>query len=96
VLAELAPDHAAVRARALADMTLVVNGTGFPAGAVPVDVAKVRMAVSGLNAVVPLPYSASLRRMLGDGTLTMDALPADYRRAVKRLLIAVLGRLADV
>ncbi len=96
VLAELAPDHAAVRARALADMTLVVNGTGFPAGAVPVDVAKVRMAVSGLNAVVPLPYSASLRRMLGDGTLTMDALPADYRRAVKGVLVAVLGRLADV
>jgi len=96
VLAELAPDHAAVRARTLADMTLVVNGTGFPSGAVPVDVAKVRMAVTGLNAVVSLPYSAPLRRMLGDGTLTMDALPADYRRAVKELLVAVLGRLADV
>ncbi len=96
VLAELAPDHTAVRVRALADMTLVVNGTGFPSGAVPVDVAKVRMAVTGLNAVVSLPYSAPLRRMLGDGTLTMDALPADYRRAVKELLVAVLGRLADV
>jgi len=96
VLAELTVDHAAVRARTLADMTLVVNGTGFPSGAVPVDVAKVRMVVSGLNAVVPLPYSAPLRRMLGDGTLTMDALPADYRRAVKGLLVAVLGRLADV
>jgi len=96
VLAELAPDHAAVRARTLADMTLVVNGTGFPSGAVPIDVAKVRMAVAGLNDVVSLPYSAPLRRMLGDGTLTMDALPADYRRAVKELLVAVLGRLADV
>jgi len=96
VLADLTADHAAVRARTLADMTLVVNGAGFPSGAVPVDVAKVRLAVSGLNAVVPLPYSAPLRRMLGDGTLTMDALPADYRRAVKELLVAVLGRLADV
>jgi len=96
VLAELAPDHAAVRARTLADMTLVVNGAGFPAGAAAIDLAKVRMVVSGLNAVVPLPYSAPLRRMLGDGTLTMEALPADYRRAVKGVLVAVLGRLADV
>ncbi len=95
VLAELAPDHAAVRARTLADMTLVVNGAGFPSGAAAIDLAKVRMVVSGLNAVVPLPYSAPLRRMLGDGTLTMDALPAEYRRAVKGLLVAVLGRLAD-
>ncbi len=96
VLAELAPDHAAVRARTLADMTLVINGAGFPSGAAAIDLAKVRMVVSGLNAVVPLPYSALLRRMLGDGTLTMDALPAEYRRAVKELLVAVLGRLADV
>ncbi len=96
VLAELAPDHAAVRVRAFADMTLVVNGAGFPSGAAAIDLAKVRMVVSGLNAVVPLPYSAPLRRMLGDGTLTMDALPAEYRRAVKELLVAVLGRLADV
>jgi len=96
VLAELAPDHAAVRARTLADMTLVVNGAGFPSDTAAIDLAKVRMVVSGLNAVVPLPYSAPLRRMLGDGTLTMDALPADYRRAVKGLLVAVLGRLADV
>ncbi len=96
VLAELAPDHAAVRARTLADMTLVVNGAGFPSGAATIDLAKVRMVVSGLNAVVPLPYSAPLRRMLGDGTLTMDALPAEYRRAVKGLLVAVLGRLADM
>ncbi len=96
VLAELAPDHAAVRARALADMTLVVNGAGFPPGAAAIDLAKVRMVVAGLNAVVPLPYSAPLRRMLGDGTLTMEALPAEYRRAVKGVLVAVLGRLADV
>ena len=96
VLAELTPDHAVVRARTLADMTLVVNGAGFPSGAAAIDFAKVRMVVSGLNAVVPLPYSAPLRRMLGDGTLTMEALPADYRRAVKGVLVAVLGRLADV
>lgn len=96
VLAELTADHAAVRARALADMTLVVNGAGFPAGAAPVDLAKVRAAVTGLNGVVPLPYSAALRRMLGDGTLTIEALPADYRRAVKALLVAVLGRLTEL
>jgi MinD-like ATPase involved in chromosome partitioning or flagellar assembly len=96
VLAELTADHAAVRARALADMTLVVNGAGFPAGMAPVDLAKVRTAVAGLNGVVPLPYSPALRRMLGDGTLTIEALPADYRRAVKTLLVAVLGRLAEL
>ncbi len=96
VLAELTADHAAVRARALADMTLVVNGAGFPSGAATIDLAKVQMAVTGLNAVVPLPYSAPLRRMLGDGTLTSDALPPEYRRAVKALLVAVLGRLAEV
>jgi len=95
VLAELTADHTAVRTRALADMTLVVNGAGFPSGTAAIDLAKVRMAVSGLNAVVPLPYSAPLRRMLGDGTLTMDALPAEYRRAVKGVLVAVLGRLAE-
>jgi MinD-like ATPase involved in chromosome partitioning or flagellar assembly len=96
VLAELSTDHAAVRARTLADMTLVVNGAGFPSGAAAIDLARVRMVTNGLNGVVPLPYSAPLRRMLGDGTLTMDALPAEYRRAVKRLLVAVLGRLAEV
>ncbi len=96
VLAELTADRAAVRARTLADMTLVVNGAGFPSGAAAIDLARVRMAVTGLNAVVPLPYSGPLRRMLGDGTLTIEALPADYRRAVKTLLVAVLGRLADV
>ena len=96
VLAELTSDRAAVRARALADMTLIVNGAGFASGTAAIDLAKVRMAVSGLNAVIPLPDSAPLRRMLGDGVLTMDALPAEYRRAVKGLLVAVLGRLADV
>gem|GEM_PF-2111562 len=95
VLAELTSDRAAVRARSLADMTLVVNGTGFPSGTAAIDFAKVQMAVSGLNAVTSLPYSPPLRRMLSDGTLTMDALPAEYRRAVKGLLVAVLGRLAD-
>jgi MinD-like ATPase involved in chromosome partitioning or flagellar assembly len=95
VLAELTADHNGVRARALADMTLVVNGAGFPSDAAAIDLARVRMAVSGLNAVASLPYSLPLRRMLGDGTLTMDALPAEYRRAVKGLLVAVLGRLAD-
>jgi MinD-like ATPase involved in chromosome partitioning or flagellar assembly len=96
VLAELTSDRSAVRTRALADMTLVVNGAGFPSDAAAIDLARVRMAVTGLNALVPLPYSAALRRMLGDGTLTMDALPAEYRRAVKGLLVAVLGRLAEV
>lgn len=96
VLAELTADHADVRARTLADMTLVVNGVGFPSGAAAIDLGRVRMAVTGLNAVIPLPYSGSLRQMLGDCTLTIDALPADYRRALKTLLVAALGRLADV
>jgi hypothetical protein len=77
-------------------MTLVVNGVGFPSGAAAIDLGRVRMAVTGLNAVIPLPYSGSLRQMLGDCTLTIDALPADYRRALKTLLVAALGRLADV
>ncbi len=96
VLAELTTDHSAVRARTLADMTLVVNGAGFPSGTAAIDIARVRMAVTGLNAVVPLPYSAPLRRMLGDGTLTIEALPAEYRRAAKRLLVSVFERLANV
>ena len=40
VLAELTSDHAAVRARALADMTLVVNGAGFPSGTAAIDLAQ--------------------------------------------------------
>jgi hypothetical protein len=34
--------------------------------------------------------------MLGDGTLTIEALPADFRRAIKALLVTVLGRLAEL
>ncbi len=94
VLAEV--EQAEVRARALADQTLVLNGVGYRRGPDPVDPAKVRAAAGGLNAVVELPHSPALGALLADGTLTMDALPAPYRRAVKRLLVAVLGRLADV
>ncbi len=94
VLAEV--EQAEVRARALADQTLVLNGVGYRRGPDPVDPAKVRAAAGGLNAVVELPHSPALGALLADGTLTMDALPAPYRRAVKKLLVAVLGRLADV
>ena len=33
--------------------------------------------------------------MLDDGTLTYEALPLAYRRAVKQLLVAILSRLAE-
>ncbi len=94
VLAET--ERAEVRARTLDDITLAVNGAGHASAGDPIDLAKVRQAAAGLNAVIELPFSRALRRLLADGTLTMDALPAPYRRAVKRLLVAVLGRLADV
>ena len=41
------------------------------------------------------PYARALRRLLDDGTLTYEALPLAYRRAVKQLLVAVLSRLAE-
>jgi MinD-like ATPase involved in chromosome partitioning or flagellar assembly len=101
VLGEGAPAGgypAEVRARALDDITLVVNGAGHagrgPFGGDPIDPAKVRAAAAGLNAVVELPFSPPLRRLLADGTLTIEALPRPYRRAIKRLLVAVLARLA--
>ncbi len=93
VLAESA--RAEVRARALDDITLVVNGQGHTGRGDALDPAKIRAAAGGLNATVALPYAPALRRMLDDGTLTIEALPATYRRAAKQLLVAVLGRLAD-
>ncbi|HEX5506144.1 MAG TPA: hypothetical protein VFW96_26230 [Thermomicrobiales bacterium] len=95
VLAEIAGDGAGdVRARALADLTLALNGAGYAGGADPVAPAKVRTAASATNAVVAVPYAPALRRHLADGVLTIENLPAGYRRAVKALLVAVLGRLA--
>jgi len=93
VLAESA--RAEVRARALDDLTLVVNGVGHAGRADPLDPAKIRAAASGLNAVAALPHSPALRRLLADGTLTIEALPPPYRRAVKQVLVAVLARLAE-
>ncbi len=93
VLAESA--RAEVRARALDDITLVVNGVGHAGRADPIDPAKIRAAASGLNAVAALPHSPALRRLLADGTLTIEALPPPYRRAVKQVLVAVLARLAE-
>ncbi len=92
VLAET--ERAEVRTRALDDITLVVNGAGHAGAADPTDPAKVRRAAAGLNAVVELPFSPALRRLLADGTLTIEALPRPYRRAVKAVLVAVLERLA--
>jgi len=93
VLAESA--RAEVRARALDDITLVVNGQGHTGRGDALDPAKIRAAAGGLNATIALPYAPALRRMLDDGTLTIEALPTPYRRAAKELLVAVLGRLAD-
>ncbi len=92
VLAET--EGAEVRARTLDDITLVINGVGHTGAADPTDPAKVRRAAAGLNAVVELPFSPALRRLLADGTLTIEALPRPYRRAVKAVLVAVLERLA--
>ena len=94
VLAESA--RAEVRARALDDITLALNGVGHAGRTDPVDPAKIRASTSGLNAVAELPHSPALRRLLADGTLTIEALPVAFRRAVKRLLVAVLSRLAEV
>ncbi len=85
-------ERAEVRARALDDITLVINGQ---AGGGALDPMKIREATGALNATVELPYAPALRRMLDDGTLTIEALPLPYRRAVKQLLVAVLGRLAE-
>ena len=93
VLAESA--RAEVRARTLDDITLVVNGQGHTGRGDALDPAKIRAAAGGLNATIALPYAPALRRMLDDGTLTIEALPTPYRRAAKELLVAVLGRLAD-
>jgi len=98
VLAEVATTSGTgdVCARALADMTLAVNGIGHTGGADPIDHRRVRAAASGLHAVVELPYVPALRALLADGTLTIEALPVASRRAVKRLLVAVLSRLAEM
>ncbi len=93
VLAE--SERAEVRARALDDITLVINGAGHAGAADPTDPAKVRAAAAGLNAVCELPFSPRLRALLADGTLTIEALPLAYRRALKRVLVAILSRLAE-
>ncbi len=94
VLAESA--RAEVRARALDDITLALNGVGHAGRLDPVDPEKIRAATAGLNAVAELPHSPALRRLLADGTLTIEALPVASRRAVKRLLVAILSRLAEM
>lgn len=47
-----------------------------------------------LNAALSLPHSEPLRRRLDAGTLAVETVPADTRRATKGVLAAVLGRLA--
>ena len=84
-----------IRARVLADVTLALNGVGHTGGQDPVDPRRVREAAAGLHAIVDLPYVPALRALLADGTLTIEALPAAYRRAAKALLVAALGGLAE-
>ena len=97
LLAEMdgAGGHGAIRARMLADVTLALNGVGHSGGQDPIDPRRVRVAASGLHAVVELPYVPALRTLLADGTLTMEALPASYRRAAKALLVATLSGLVE-
>ncbi|MGN6755179.1 MAG: hypothetical protein ACTHMJ_02190, partial [Thermomicrobiales bacterium] len=97
VLAEIADadGRGDVQARALADVTLACNGIGYTGNMDPVDPARIRAAAAGLHAVVDLPFTPALRALLADGTLTIEALPARYRRAAKMLLVAVLGGLAQ-
>ncbi len=95
VLRDLLPNGGEPRVRTPGEITLVVNGVGFAPGPDPVAFARVQAALPALNAVVALPYSPPLRRMLAEGALTFDALPPDYRRAAKSLLVALLGRLAQ-
>lgn len=95
-VAEISDDgRSDIRARTLADVTLALNGVGHTGRQDPVDPRRVREAASGLNAVIDLPYVPALRALLADGTLTIEALPAPYRRAAKALLVAALGGLAD-
>lgn len=88
----LIPDTPAIRTRLPTELTLVVNGVGAAGG--PLDLARLGAALPELNAVTVLPHSISLQHLLAHGALTFDTLPADYRRAVKSLLVATLGRLA--
>jgi len=88
------PDSVRVRTRVPTELTLVVNGVGPLSASDPLDVHRLGAALPELNAVIALPYSAPLRHLLTNGTLSFDLLPADYRRALKSLLVVTLGRLA--
>jgi len=90
----LVPDAPGVRRRVPTELTLVVNGVGPASISASLDLAQLHAALTEVNAVTALPYSVPLRQMLAHGTLTFDTLPADYRRALKSLLVATLGRLA--
>lgn len=79
--------------RAATDLSVVVNG-GDGATARPFAAPPWRELGSRLNVAVVLPPSEPLRRRLAAGTLALETIPADTRRALKTLLAAVLGRLA--
>jgi len=93
-IADLVPDATGARRRTPTEMTLVVNGVGPVSIAAPPDLAQLGAVLTEINAVAALPYSGSLRQLLAHGPLTFHTLPADYRRALKSLLVATLGRLA--
>ncbi len=94
LLSDHAPDAIGVRTRVPTELTLVVRGVGPLSASDPLDVRRLGAALPELNAVIALPYSAPLRHLLTNGTLSFDMVPADYRRALKSLLVATLGRLA--
>jgi len=94
VRSDHAPNAIGVRTRVLTELTLVVNGVGPLSASDPLDVHRLGAALPGLNAVITLPHSAPLRYLPTNGTFSFDMVPADYRRALKSLLVATLGRLA--
>jgi len=94
VRSDHAPDAVQVRTRVPTELTLVVNGVSPLPASDPLDVRRLGAALPELNAVIALPHSAPLRHLLTNDTFSFDMVPADYRRALKSLLVATLGRLA--
>ncbi len=84
------PDH---RRRDAIHLTAVINGSSVsapPFFATP----QWQEVLPQLNAALSLPHSEPLRRRLDAGSLAVETVPTDVRRATKGLLAPILGRLA--
>lgn len=83
------PDHR----RDATHLTAVINGS--PVSAPPFFAApQWQEVLPQLNAALSLPHSEPLRRRLDAGSLAVETMPTDVRRAIKGLLAPILGRLA--